>query len=98
MPSRRSVLVGGAVGAVALIGAPGLPAVALPVGADRARHLTAARLATLRAVVDRIVPDEDGQAGAVAAGCHDAIDALLGAFRTNPPRIYAGGPFSDRGG
>lgn len=88
----------GAVGAVALIGAPGVSAVAVPTGADRARHLTTARLATLRAVVDRIVPDDDGQPGAVAARCHEAIDALLGAFRTNPPKIYAGGPFSDRGG
>jgi hypothetical protein len=99
LPSRRSVVVGGVAGAaVAVLAVPGAPAVALPIGPDRARHLSAGRLATLRAVVDRIVPADDGTPGAVAARCHEAIDALLGAFRTDPPRIYAGGPFSDRGG
>jgi len=34
----------------------------------------------------------------VASQPVESIDALLGAFRTDPPRIYAGGPFSDRGG
>jgi hypothetical protein len=98
-PSRRSVVAGGVAGAaVALIGGIGAEAVALPLGADRARYLSPARLDTLRAVVDRIVPADDGTPGAVAARCHEAIDALLGAFDTDPPRIYAGGPFSDRGG
>jgi hypothetical protein len=40
----------------------------------------------------------DSDHGALAAGCADAIDALLGAFSVNPPRIYAGAPFSDRAG
>jgi hypothetical protein len=84
--------------AFAVLAAPGAPAVALPVGPDRARYLSPARLDTLRAVVDRIVPADDGTPGAVAARCHEAVDALLGAFRTKPPRIYAGGPLSDRGG
>lgn len=97
-PSRRAVLGGATAGALALLSAPGLPAVAVPTGRGRARHLTAVRLATLAGVVDRVVPDDDGRPGALAARCHQGIDALLGAFDSDPPRIYAGGPFSDRGG
>lgn len=52
---------------------------------------------TLRALVDRLIPGEIGP-GAADADCDLAIDALLGAFLTDPPLIYAGGPFSDRGG
>lgn len=92
------MLGGATVGAMALLAAPGLPAVAVPVGRGRARHLTAERLATLAGVVDRVVPADDGRPGALAARCHEGIDALLGAFRSDPPRIYAGGPFSDRAG
>lgn len=97
-PSRRAVLTSAAVGAVALVSVPGAASVAVPVGRDRARFLDEEQLATLAAVVDRVVPADDGQPGAVAAGAHESIDALLGAFRSDPPRIYAGGPFSDRGG
>lgn len=97
-PSRRGLLAGAALGTVALVATPGLPTVAVPVGRDRARFLSEEQLATLGAVVDRVVPAEDGTPGALAAGAHESIDALLGAFRTDPPRIYAGGPFSDRAG
>lgn len=97
-PSRRGLLAGAALGAVALVATPGLPTVAVPVGRDRARFLSAEQLATLGAVVDRVVPAEDGSPGALEAGAHESIDALLAAFRTDPPRIYAGGPFSDRAG
>ena len=31
-------------------------------------------------------------------GCADYIDGLLGAFTVDPPRIFAGGPFSGRFG
>ena len=53
------------------------------------------------AVVDaacaRLIPtDEDP--GAAEAGVADYIDGLLGAFATDPPRIWAGGPFSGRHG
>lgn len=96
-PSRRAVLAGTSVG-VALLAVPGLPAVAVPVGRNRARFLSQEQLATLAAVVDRVVPGDDGRPGAREARAHESIDALLGAFRTDPPRIYAGGPYSDRGG
>lgn len=97
-PSRRGLLTGAALGAVALVALPGLPTVAVPVGRDRNRFLSEEQLATLAAVVDRVVPGEDGTPGALEVGAHESIDALLGAFRTDPPRIYAGGPFSDRAG
>lgn len=99
--TRRSVLAGAAVAGVALFaGGPGAGAAAVPLGTARARFLRPTELRTLEAVVDRVVPGtpEDTVPGAVPAGCHEAIDALLGAFASTPPRIYAGGPFSDRGG
>lgn len=98
--SRRALLASsGGLGAVAVLGS-GPSAVALPLGSDRARFLSNPELATLRGVVDRIVPGkpEDTVDGAVAGRVHEAIDALLAAFDTDPPRIYAGGPFSTRGG
>jgi hypothetical protein len=101
--SRRGAIQGAAVAGVALFTgatASGSSAVAVPLGAGRARFLGPAEMRTLEAVVDRVVPGvpEDTVPGAAAAGCHEAIDALLGAFTVSPPRIYAGGPFSDRGG
>jgi gluconate 2-dehydrogenase subunit 3-like protein len=51
----------------------------------------------VRAACSRLIPtDEDP--GATEAGVVDYIDGLLGAFRTDPPRIWAGGPFSGRAG
>ncbi len=44
------------------------------------------------AAAERLVP------GAAAAGAADYIDGFLGAFRQDPPRIWAGGPFSGRAG
>lgn len=101
--TRRAAIAGAAVAGVALFagaGASGSSAVAVPLGDDRARFLRPGEMRTLEAVVDRVVPGvpEDTVPGAVAAGCHEAIDALLAAFTVSPPRIYAGGPFSDRGG
>ncbi|HLG92433.1 MAG TPA: gluconate 2-dehydrogenase subunit 3 family protein, partial [Acidimicrobiales bacterium] len=51
----------------------------------------------LRAACARLIPaDEDP--GAAEAGVADYIDGLLGAFCFDPPRIWAGGPFSGRHG
>jgi hypothetical protein len=77
--------------------------VAVPLATDgeaAPRFLDDRELETLRAVVDRVVPGppEDATPGAVQARCAEAIDALLAAFLVSPPRIYAGAPFSDRGG
>ena len=54
---------------------------------------------TLEAAADRLVPSTpDGHPGARALGVVDYIDGLLDAFSVDPPRIWAGGPFSGRAG
>jgi hypothetical protein len=45
-----------------------------------------------------LVPPADGHPGAAALGVVDYIDGLLDAFAVDPPRIWAGGPFSGRAG
>lgn len=102
--SRRALLRAGGMAAVGLFVTGGRDAsfvpAAVPVRVGAPRFLTANEMATLRALVDRFVPGppEDPDPGALDAGCADAIDALLAAFQTDPPQIYAGAPFSDRGG
>ncbi|MBK5288322.1 MAG: gluconate 2-dehydrogenase subunit 3 family protein [Acidimicrobiia bacterium] len=62
-------------------------------------YLQAHELRTLAAAADRLVPPtDDGHPGAAALGVVDYIDGLLDAFSTDPPRIWAGGPFSGRAG
>ncbi len=51
----------------------------------------------LDAACARIVPADD-EPDAAQAGAADYIDGLLGAFLVDPPRIWAGGPFSGRFG
>ena len=100
--TRRAVLRDGSVLALAVLAAG--PASALGNVAVEVRSapafLTQPELETLRALVDRFIPGrpEDAHDGAVAAGCAEAIDGLLGSFASSPPRIYAGAPFSDRAG
>jgi hypothetical protein len=51
----------------------------------------------IEAACARLIPtDEDP--GATEAGVADYIDGYLGAFSFDPPRIWAGGPFSGRFG
>jgi hypothetical protein len=97
--TRRQALrnAGGMTVAVLAGGALGEAGVAVAVEPGEAAFLKDDELRTLRALVDVFIPaDQDG--GAVEGGCAEAIDALLGAFRVSPPRIYAGAPFSDRAG
>jgi hypothetical protein len=54
--------------------------------------------ATVRAAVDRLIPPYEAHPGAAEGGVADYIDGLLGAFLVDPPRIFAGGPFSGRFG
>jgi hypothetical protein len=54
--------------------------------------------ACLEAAVDRLIPPDQHCPGAKAAGVADYIDSLLGAFSFDPPRIWAGGPYSGRQG
>ncbi len=84
--------------------APGAPAAsALPtkvgpwtVPADTT--LAPRHYALLCAVADALLPGDDASPGAHLAGAAFYIDQLLGAFRVDPPRIFAGGPYSGRHG
>ena len=60
--------------------------------------LTDAERAVIAAAADRLVPSVDAHPGAAALGVVDYIDGLLDAFAIDPPRIWAGGPFSGRAG
>lgn len=51
----------------------------------------------MAAACERLIP-ADESSGAAAAGAADYIDGLLGAFRFDPPHVWAGGPFSGRAG
>lgn len=62
------------------------------------RFLTDAEHRTLSAACDRLIPPLDPHPGAAALGVADYIDTLLAAFTFDPPRIWAGGPFSGRAG
>lgn len=92
-PTRRAVLLGGSLlGLGLLVPLPGVHA-----QSEATVFLTPEELATLRAVVDTVVPG-DLDPGAADAGVAEAIDALLGALTRDPPLLFAGAPFSDRGG
>src|ERR1700683_5547356 len=54
--------------------------------------------ATLRAACAQMMPSDQGGPGAEEGGVADYIDGFLGAFTFDPPRIWAGGPFSGRHG
>jgi len=62
------------------------------------RYFDDADWEVVAAACDRLIPPVDGHPGGRALGCADYIDALLGAFTEDPPRIWAGGPFSGRAG
>lgn len=57
--------------------------------------LAPSSFAALVALFDALVP---GPGGAADAGAAWYLDQLLGAFSVDPPRIYAGGPYSGRHG
>jgi hypothetical protein len=54
-------------------------------------------LRVIEAVCARLIPT-DQDPGATEAGVANYIDTFLGAFSFDPPRIWAGGPFSGRFG
>ncbi|MGH9025240.1 MAG: gluconate 2-dehydrogenase subunit 3 family protein [Acidimicrobiia bacterium] len=54
--------------------------------------------AVVAAAVDRLIPPLGDHPGGVALGVVDYISTTLGAFAFDPPRIFAGGPFSGRAG
>jgi hypothetical protein len=60
--------------------------------------LTPERFATLVALFDAFIPGDDSSPGATQAHAAWYLDQLLGAFSVDPPRIFAGGPYSGRHG
>ena len=60
--------------------------------------LTPREHGVLGAAADSLIPPEGDHPGGAALGVADYIDMLLGAFTFDPPRIWAGGPFSGRHG
>jgi hypothetical protein len=62
------------------------------------RFFTPQEHAIIAAAADVLVPPLDDHPGAAALGVADYLDTLLGAFTFDPPRIWAGGPFSGRAG
>jgi hypothetical protein len=68
------------------------------VAASGGRFLSAEEHAVVAAACARLIPARDPHPGGAAVGCADYIDGLLGAFGVEPPRIFAGGPFSGRAG
>jgi hypothetical protein len=62
------------------------------------RFLTAHEHAVLAVAADRLIPPLDAHPGGAALGVADYVDRLLGAFTSDPPLIFAGGPFSGRAG
>ena len=66
--------------------------------AHRLRFLTPAEHAVVGAAADILIPPLEAHPGADALGVADYVDTLLGAFTFDPPRIWAGGPFSGRAG
>ena len=62
------------------------------------RFLTEHEHDVVRQLADRLLPAHDAFPGAGAAGAADYVDRILGAFTTDPPAIWAGGPYSGRHG
>jgi hypothetical protein len=62
------------------------------------QFLTPHEYEVVRELADRLLPPHGEFVGAGAAGAADYIDLTLGAFNFDPPRIWAGGPYSGRYG
>lgn len=86
-----------ALGLLLAAAATPLTSVRRAVAAARGRFFTRAEFVTLSALCDRILPADD-HPGAAALGAPVYIEGLLTAFdnRRRIPRLFAGGPFSNR--
>src|SRR5262245_36106150 len=62
------------------------------------RFLTDHEHAVVTCLADLLLTAHDKFPGAGAAGTADYVDLVLGAFAVDPPRIWAGGPYSARAG
>lgn len=98
--SRRGFVVGALAAPLSAV----LPRAAWAAPGQPLKFLTAHQGAVVEAATARLIPGptddllELGHPGAREAGVVGYIDALLSAFDTDPPRIFAGGPFSGRHG
>jgi len=68
------------------------------VGRVALQFLTEHEYDVVRRLADQLLPPHGEFAGGGAAGTADYVDMTLGAFDFDPPRIWAGGPFSGRFG
>jgi gluconate 2-dehydrogenase gamma chain len=68
------------------------------VGAGRDAGWDDARRRVLAAALDAVIPGDGVSPGAGEAGGAAYVEGLLRAFDVDPPRIWAGGPFSGRHG
>lgn len=99
LPTRRSVLVGSAVVGIAAVLAESRTRAAAGVGF---RFLTPHQQRVVTEATARLVPGplddpaEAGHPGAREADVVRYVDTLLSAFDEDPPRVFAGGPWSDR--
>lgn len=81
---------------LAALGAP-LLRVEQSVAKAKGGFFTKTERATLEALVDRILPPDDGAPGGKALGVARYVETLLTALdKKKKPRLYAGGPFSGR--
>jgi hypothetical protein len=62
------------------------------------RFLTQHEFDVVSRIADRLLPPDREFSGGGAAGTAEYVDRTLGAFTFDPPRIWAGGPFSGRFG
>jgi hypothetical protein len=62
------------------------------------RYLTDHEHDVVRRLADLLLPSHGEFPGAGAAGAADYVDRILGAFTTDPPSIWARGPYSGRHG
>ena len=111
---RRTVISGGSLLALALAAGldlagcssdddDGSDGAAAPSGPPPPPVLDEHERAVLEAATARLVPGPDDDPAEDSPGAREAMAAdyivlLLGALHYDPPRIYAGGPFSDRAG
>jgi hypothetical protein len=111
-PSRRQVVAAAGLAPLVPLAAPVLrpglasAATAAAKNRDRFRFFTAHEAAVVKAAAARLVPGPDddpiekllNSPGATEAGVVHYIDTMLAAFDFKVPRIFAGGPWSDRHG
>ncbi len=100
--TRRSVLGGALVlvcGAPRCTGAPEGGGTHIgPWDIPEGTKLSPTRYAVLCGAMDALIPGDASSPGATLAHAPWYLDQLLGAFDADPPRIYAGGPYSGRHG